>query len=691
MDAPEFKKSFIEDVKTKSAATGDGNCATFTDDLARYLIEADALSDFTPAFYTGKYGRQNCRVDGYAYDETDNTMNLIYTYFDLDVIRKETKSIAKKHATELKAFLSSALHTDLYMEIEESTSASDLIDLVREKKEFIRRYRFFIFTNADVSQTLKNMDPDEFEGVPVEIQVWGLDRLFQIVSSSQGRQTIEIDFREYCDEGIPCLEASLTKHESYTSYLGVIPASVLADIYDKYGSRLMEGNVRSFLSTKVAVNKKIRKTILTEPELFFAFNNGISVTASNVKIRQSERGKFITYTQDLQIINGGQTTASLALARYKDKADLSKIYVQMKMTVMGEVEADQSDSLIANISKASNQQNKVSEADFFASHPFHRKMEQISRTTFAPAAHGQNYETKWFYERARGQYLQEQFQMKPSEKKAFELQNPKKQVITKTDLAKYQNCWRGFPYIVSKGAQTNFKAFAGYVDEKWSADEEAFNKYYYQQTVALNIMFRMLETEIPHQSWYEGGYRANIIYYTIALFRKLVMNQFKGSDFDLMRIWNRQRVPRELEKVLLPLAHLVMNSITDEKRQVKNVTEWCKREECWKEVQKITMYLPQEVGEYTIRTADQKSLQDSAKKEQKMVDGINAQTEVVKITGTQWGQLARFAVDRGLISPSDANALKVAVKIPARIPTEYQCRKLLTILDKAVQEGFTFL
>ena len=142
---------------------------------------------------------------------------------------------------------------------------------------------------------------------------------------------------------------------------------MLVDIYDKYGSRLLERNVRSFLSTKVAVNKNIRTTILQQPERFFAYNNGISATAMDVQLEHSDSGMFIISAKDFQIINGGQTTASLSSARYnfKGRADLSPIFVQMKLTVINQtLKEEVATELIQNISRSSNSQNKVSDADF---------------------------------------------------------------------------------------------------------------------------------------------------------------------------------------------------------------------------------------------------------------------------------------------------------------------------------------
>ena len=689
MDSAEFKKDFLESIKTAAAVTGEGSCATFVDNVAQYLIDAEVLSDFNPSFYTGRIGRNKCRVDGYVFDEFDNTMNLIIANYDgNDFARRLTNTVAMHDFGELLVFLKAALTTNLYREIEMSTPCADLIDFLRLNEKNIRKYRLLIFTDADMSTAIKTVEIDDYCGIPVEGQIWDVDRLFRVCCSEQGRQIIEINFKDYCEDGIPCLEASSAATDQYKSYLGVIPGSVLADIYDKYGSKLLEGNVRSFLSTKVAVNKKIRTTILNMPQMFFAFNNGISATAMEVAIENTDHGRFITFARDFQIINGGQTTASISNARYKDKAPLDGIYVQMKLTDIEESTAEEADELIRNISRSSNSQNKVSDADFFAYHPFHRRMEQISRLMFAPASQGSQYETKWFYERARGQYLQEQMRLSPAKKKQFELQHPKSQVIKKTDLAKVQNTWLGHPDVVSKGSQTNFGVFAEYIDNQWNADEQQFNERYFQSTAALLIIFQYLEKTIPKQPWYEGGYRANIIYYTVALFRLLIQRQYPGTDLDLIMIWNRQELPDQIKSSLIGLAELVLIKLTDPDRPIANVTQWCKREACWTGIKKISYALPADIESCLITTDEQKAAQRSAKKDQKVVNEIYAQSEVVSRPAEMWKRLAEFAVKNHLVTPTDVTALTIACRIPEKIPNTYQSKRLLALLERAVEEGF---
>ena len=689
MDAQEFRKDFLENVKAEAATTGEGSCAAFVDAMAQYLIEAEVLPNFTPSFFTSTTSRRKIyRVDGYVLDEFDHTMNLIIADYDGTEERSMGKTASSANFQRLAVFVDQALNTSLYREIEMSTPCADLIDLLRLEKERIRKYRLLIFTDAEVSDTLKQLDNLDIGGVPAECQIWDIERLFRVCCSDLGRQNIEINFREYMPEGIPCLEASSASTAEYNSYLCIIPGKVLADIYDKYGSRLLEGNVRSFLSTKVAVNKKIRETILKCPTMFFAYNNGVSATAMDVELEHSANGTHIVSARDFQIINGGQTTASLSNTRHKDKADLKGIYVQMKLTEIDKSDMDRSTELVRNISRSSNSQNKVTDADFFSTHPFHVRMEQHSRRIFAPAEAGAQYETKWFYERAKGQFLQAQMRLTPAKKRQFLLQNPKNKVITKTDLAKVRNTWDEMPHMVSKGAQTNFMKFAERIDEAWASNDAQFNERYFTETVALVILFKHLESLIPKQPWYEQGYRANIVTYSLALLHRLVRKQFKDMELDLQSIWLRQSVPGILTSALEQISEQVFYKITDPNRPTINVTQWCKRDECWKSVQEIKLSLPAAFSNILIGKAEVKAAEKEAKKDQKMLSETDAQIKVLQHSAEEWKKLSTFVMAKRMASPDENMALKYACQIPNKMPSGYQSQRLLALLERALSEGF---
>lgn len=690
MDVQEFHKVFLEEVKATAATEGAGSNAAFVNVASGYLIDAEVLTDFVAAFYLGKIGTRKLRVDGYYLDEFDFTFNLVIADYTGDDERETiTRTYANQQFDFLVHFIEESYGSKLYREVEPSTPAADLVEQLRFHKDRIRKFRLIMITDGFMSNRISEMESRTINGIPAECQIWDIDRIYRVCSSDLGRQAIGIDFKAYTNgKGIPCLEASNANNEDYRSYLCIIPGSVLADIYDTYDSQLLEGNVRSFLSTKVAVNKKIRETILRIPQNFFAYNNGISATAMDLQFETTSEGKFITYARDFQIINGGQTTASLSNARHKDGADLSLIYVQMKLTEV-DSDADKSSELIRNISRSSNSQNKVSDADFFATHPFHIRMEQISRRLFAPASGGSQYETKWFYERARGQYLQAQMRMTKSQKDKFIAQHPKKQVITKTDFAKYRNSWAGMPQTVSRGAQTNFMKFAEIIDEAWSKSDAPFNDKFFKDTVSLAILFKHTEWIVSHQPWFEQGYRANIVTYSIALLHRLIRAQFPDMDLDLQLIWTRQQVSDVVTNELVKITKYVFDRITDPSRGTINVTQWCKRDFCWEDVKKCDLRLSPEIKNVLINKDDTKSAEKEARRDQKLCSDVEAQTKVIELSATYWLKVNEFVLTKGLaFSPDQAKAMKYALKIPTQFPSGYQSMQLLKLLEEAKANGF---
>lgn len=691
MDVQDFHKGFLEEVKATAAAEGEGSNAAFVNIAAGYLVNAEVLSDFTQAFYsgTGKNNRK-IRVDGYVYDEFDSTFSLLIADYTGDEKRDTiTRSAAAAQFERLLYFVEEAFGSKLHRNVEPSTPAADLIDQLRDNKERIRKFRLILLTDGFMSNRISEMPSKDFEGIPVECQIWDVDRIYRVCFSDLGRQDIEIDFKAYTGgTGIPCLEASSTNNDDYKSYLCIIPGGVLADIYERFGSQLLEGNVRSFLSTKVAVNKKIRETILSIPQNFFAYNNGVSAAAMDLQIEVTPEGRFITYAKDFQIINGGQTTASLSNTRYKDGADLSQVYVQMKLTEI-DSDSEKATELIRNISRSSNSQNKVSDADFFATHPFHVRMEQISRRVFAPASGGAQYETKWFYERARGQYLQAQLRMTKAQKTKFTAQNPKNQVITKTDLAKIRNTWAGNPQVVSKGAQTNFMKFAEIIDDLWAKSDAQFNDKYFKDTIALTILFKHTEWVISHSEWYGQGYRANIVAYSVALLHLLIKKQFPDKDLDLQLIWNRQKVPDVVTNELVRITKYVFDTITDPSRETINVTQWCKRDNCWAQVKKCDIVLSDDLEVVLLDTSETKAAERDAKKDQKLISEVEAQTKVLEYGAAYWKAVEAFVrTKRIAVSPEQNKALKYAVMIPLQFPSAYQSVKLLQLLEEAKANGF---
>ena len=438
-----------------------------------------------------------------------------------------------------------------------------------------------------------------------------------------------------------------------------------------------------FLQGRGKVNQGIRNTIYQDPDMFFAYNNGITATAEGVETSDTPDGKVITSIRNFQIVNGGQTTASIHTALRNKDADLDRVFVQMKMSI---VEPDKVLEVVPKISQYANTQNRVTDADFSANHLFHIRMEGFSRRIFAPAQDGNVRDSKWFYERARGQYQDARGSLTAQKRRQFDLTYPKSQVFSKTDLAKYENVWRGKPDTVSKGAQKNFADFATYMGSEWNNGREThFNELYYRTAVAKAIIFREVERIVSQQIWYQGGYRANIVAYAIAKLGHEVSKRNKAINFEA--VWRVQQLSPALRDALTMAAEVANDIIVKAPPNMRNVTEWAKQQACWNRVSEAPMSLPPQFESALLNPGEIVEAQREAVKDQRVLDGIEAQTAVVQAGPEFWIRVSEWGEQRQLVSPDDRSFLGVAVSIPTRIPSEKQSLRLLEILSRLQEEG----
>lgn len=671
----------------------------FVCEVGERLSDAEEFQDFIPCQGTGVgHKLKKLRVDGYELDEADDSVRLLISDFNgEEELQTITKTRVDSVFSQLKAFVEESSSGQIWnSSLGKSSQTRELSGTIEQLharnidgSRSVSRYRFYLITDAVLSDRAKDLPIDELDGVPIEYHIWDVSRLKAVSSSILGTEELEIDFTEFSDGGLPCLRASQT--EDYESYLAVIQGDALVKIYDRYGSRLLEGNVRSFLNTTVKTNKGIQKTIRTEPDKFFVFNNGISATATFADVRQTEDGVKLLSVKYLQIVNGGQTTASLTVAKRKDNADLSLIQVPMKLSVVRAKDTEMLDEMIQKIARYSNTQNKVSEVDFFSNHPFHRAIERYSRNTPAPRLPGATFNTFWFYERARGQYVNAQTKMTVRDKRLFQRSHPRAQLISKTDLAKFENSWRKQPHIVSRAAQKNFLGFAEYIDKSYGVNGEKFdNEVYFKEVVAKAIVFRFVESMVSaaKNSWYGGGYRAQIVTYTIAKLVSMIDEKTKGFVLDLNLIWATQGVSAVLSRQLEVIAKSVSTAITTPPVQNMNVGEWCKKEDCWNKVYGLSIDILPELKNELISKIEQNEMHEIAAGETKEKVVINAVMEVVVLAQAGcWQRLSDWAKRFSPLVGKEADLVRLACR-GAWVPSDRQAAVLMKILKRLTHEGF---
>ncbi|PCR97673.1 abortive phage infection protein [Pseudomonas fluorescens] len=642
----------------------------FTRTVADYLIEAGEIEDVNVCFYKSR----GMQLNGYNVSQDGDCLDIFVSVFNqqtppVTVTKAQCESAFRQAETCLRKGLA-GFHSTL----EESSESYDAFQRIHELRDSLVSCRIFLLTDGVVNQD--TFIPEGGEYISVTLHVWDAARLFRLASSGRKYEPIEINFPEEFGQNIPCLSLADPKSD-YKGYLAVIPGEILAGIYSKYGPRLLERNVRSFLQARGNVNKGIRKTILEEPHRFFAYNNGVSATADAIEF-DKENGNSISKIRNLQIVNGGQTTASLYYTARKDKADLQGISVQAKISVIPE---EQLEHIVPLISRFANSQNKVNDADFYANDPFHIEIEGLSRTVWAPAVDGSSRQSKWFYERARGQYLDAKAREgTPARKRQFDAMFPTRQKFTKTDLAKYENTWMQLPHVVSLGAQKNFNDFAIRLKERGRVDVDS---RYFQHLIAKAIIFSRADRIIRDQNF--GGYKANIVTYTIAW-----ISNKTSQRIDLNSIWKNQEISPVLCDVIRDVSIAVHRVIVSPPNG-KNITEWCKRKECWEKIKDLNInigtLLRSELIDVSKKTSDfsgNEGVSAPNQQEQSLIEQIAA------VPADIWFQISRWSKETNNLQPwqrSLAFSIGKLVNASVRVSIK-QAKHGAAILEEVQRLGF---
>lgn len=570
----EFYKEFQDEVLTyvKENSPISTNTAFKTLFLS-YLTEAGETLVSDCMLVDFKKDSENMKLDGYAFSEYFRSLTLLVSKYQAKPIPEKIKK------TEIDKLLKKVLKfyktcgTNDFEALEESSDGYQAYKFIKSHKADIETVNIILLTNDKTIQYIPN--DVHYGKITVRFDAWDIERLYQsVLGGTAVERQLVVKLKKKYGESLPLIKVK-GDNEIYDCYIGVISGELLARIYETEGQDLIQKNVRSFLQAIGKVNKGIKVSLANEPQMFMAYNNGISTIAESIAVDEGRSsGDIVNITEitGWQIVNGGQTTASIYNA-YKAKLPLEQVNVQIKLSVIKQ--KDRAEEIIHNISKYANSQNKINMSDFNANDAYHVKMERLSRATPIPVAKGKSTDY-WFYERARGQYLVElNRQPTAAAKKEFKSRCPKNRCISKTVAAKCVMTYRGYPDIVSKGLETSFIYFSDMVS-KGEVPEPSEQSYI--EMIAKVILFNSCDEIIKNLKF--GGFKAQQDYYTVALFGK-----YYSDLFDPLEIWNRQSISAETAKTIEELAYFVWNHFQNPTVPGVNIGQWCKKEECWELLQ----------------------------------------------------------------------------------------------------------
>lgn len=672
MEIDSFFDDLRQDIILRADSTENFTDEAFAEVVTEYLVDSGSIDEFVPC----KFIHRGMRVDGYALKWDEALLELFVVDCRRgDVAEKMTRVEMGQVFKKAETFFEKSCLVSFVEQMEVAHPAFGLARTILDEADQIKRVRFYLLTNASLTSSVKDLPPKTEHQREWSYRVWDLERLARTIGTGEPEE-ISVNFEEMFGRKLVCLPADDGEGD-VRCFMAVIPGSWLAQIYDKYGGRLLEQNVRTFLQVRGKVNKGIRKTILEEPRRFFPYNNGISATAEEIDDERRGGVTYVRSVKNLQIVNGGQTTASIFNVVKKDKdATIDQVSVQMKLSV---VKPEIASELVPKISRYANSQNKISDSDFFSNHPFHVVIENISRRLSAPAKQGSQILTHWFYERAKGQYANATAYLSPSKRREFQARNPRDQVISKTDLAKYVQTFMELPHEVSLGAQKNFGKFADYVSGLWEHHEHDFNELWFRRAVAEAILFRHAEVLVLRAPWYAQGYRANTVTYGLAFLTHKI--RAAGYELDVQRIWREQSLPDVFEEEILKCCHLAQDEIISgaAKNNVINVTEWCKRKACWDQIMSMPYKIPNSFIKLLKEKDEVRSEVVDARREQKGISEAEAYIDVVNAGAVYWSKVRQWGEGNSDIRPSDLTLLKIASSMPKRLPSEKDSVRLFEI------------
>jgi hypothetical protein len=583
---PELK-SFAEELARDVAdgvESGEGEAWSsheFTRQVLDRLGEAGLLENpqALPNGGTGRFGKLDYEISGFCVPDDDDPERIVIvtTIYRGDSSAPVLEPGELKTAAVRAARFVLASFKGLHAKIEPSnTDASDLAKRLMQLRPNIHTVRVAVLTDAAVgARTVKDT---ESGSVRFAVDVFDIERLFRVLGKGRTREDIELDIERTLGAPLPCLKVE-GEAAGFDTYLAALPGSVLADVYDRYGTRLLERNVRAFLGIRRGgVNAGLRATITTAPKDFLAFNNGIVATVDTIDmVAPADGPPAIRRVTGLQIVNGGQTTASIHRARRVDKADLSAVRVPTKLIHVRDVDIN---SMVTSISRSANSQNTVQPADFSANDPFHVEVEKLANNIWC-----QDGRTRWFYDRARGTYevAQEKAATSAAQLKRFKSESPKDRRFAKTDLAKYLNAWDGYPHLVCFGGQKNFQFFMQRLKED-KFDPASIDPTWYRRFIAIAILFRTVQKVVRRAQF--PAYQANICAYLVAGLADVTEQRMNYEE-----IWAKQQLSPAFLALVEAWAPQIDKSLRKSAGQ-KMPTEWAKKEACWADMRNRLPSLP---------------------------------------------------------------------------------------------------
>lgn len=603
----------------------------FLEETVEYISDVKDTTELILSSYDNEYN--GSRLDGFDLLKENEIILYVSEYsntkYQLSVAECE-ELISKVKTYILKA------HDGLSKKLNSADSIFDISEYIYQKYNQIEVVQIYLISSSEY----EGEKYIEFDLNHVKVKVTVFDAVFlkehgYLLEEQKDDIVIQLDNPV---KYVKCPE----ENEKMDVYMVFFEGQKLAEIYGQYGYRMLEGNVRAYLKKTNKQNSGILSTIENEPNKFVAYNNGLSTVADSL-VFDNDAIKTI---KGWKIVNGGQTTATIYEA-YKKKEKLRKdIYVPIKITVLKKFdETENKEELISKIAEYANTQNKISQSDLNSNEKYHIELEKLSRTCCVPTKINGKELRKWFYERLRGQYRLNKD--RALNEAAFFAEFPNENVFDKMDLAKAVMMWEQEPYTTAGGKEKCFSVF----NLRIKANEGQFkvDDGYYKKLVALVIFYRGIAKVVKDMKF--GGFGSNIVEYTGS-----VISMLTDKKLDLLKIWEDQKLSKELLSLIEDVAVYVSNKITQTPDDQKNVQMYCRQKRCWDNVKNIKNSF--DLSDLAL-TDEANSILESNSTTIIRGEEVN----INKLDPDVWGRLSKWGKETNVLAPLERKMAFSAMKI----------------------------
>ncbi|ACU03160.1 AIPR family protein [Pedobacter heparinus] len=671
MTLSDFSVDFLENALLTVEDEKISQEDAITQDILEYTIDSGDVV----AGELCHYKVRGIKINAWNYDEENEVIDLFVTIFKSEAkLQKVSDKDIEDAFNKARNFFWAAREGKLLTKVDESeTIVFDLVQIIEQTRTTVKNVRIFVFTNGQASIDVIP-EAGEEKNIYFDFQLWDIERLYQQYLIRSDKQPIEIDFISDYNYKLKCLFMDNVS-ENVDCYLAILPASILAKIYGKYRQGILEKNVRNFLQFKTKVNRGIRKTIIGSSDMFLSYNNGISTTAEKVYIQHDDNIPYITKIENWQIVNGGQTTASIFATSMEKGIDLSKVFVQLKISKIKNVE--EMDTIVGYISQYANSQTGIKDSDFEVNSEFFVTIQQFSRSEWVPTLTGGRATSKWYFERTRGQYLEDKAKLTSSESKKFDKEYLKNRKFTTPDIGKYEMSWQQKPYDVSKGAENNFKIFI----EEIKNDKPVVDKRYYHQLIAKAILFKEIDSIVAKEKL--GGYKANMVAYLIAW-----ISYKTNKRLSLDYIWENQRISEGLAVTLKSMIPIVWDHINSPAKAGTNIGEWCKKPECWVALKDKAADIEELTAELT--EINTQRLNEHISEQYTSEFDVKVIEEASSVDAEVWFSISKWAKENNKFTPFDRKLLfnlGVLANRKAAL-TLKQAKNAIRLIKSSKEQGF---